>query len=96
MKNSIKYFLLTNLVAFSLNAFADNSDILPKSKLSKTEMQTKLKVNQCYTTEDLYTKDVYICKNEKNEINEFTMKEITSKQQSQAYQDMLKEAGVFF
>ena len=96
MKNFIKCFLLANLVAFSLNSFAEDSDILPKSKLSKTEMQTKLKVNQCYTTEDLYTKDVYICKNEKNEINEFTMKEITSKQQSQAYQDMLKEAGVFF
>ena len=58
MKNFIKCFLLANLVAFSLNAFADDSDILPKSKLSKSEMQKKLPTNQCFTTEELSLKHI--------------------------------------
>ena len=96
MKNFIKCFLLANLVAFSLNSFAEDSDILPKSKLSKSEMQKKLNTNQCYTTEALSLKNIYICKEQDNSIQEIVTSDISKDERLlQAEKAMLKEAGVF-
>lgn len=96
MKNFIKCFLLANLVAFSLNAFADDSDILPQSKLSKSEMQKKLPTNQCFTTEELSLKHIYICKEKDNSIQEVVTSDISKDPRLlQAEKAMLKGAGVF-
>lgn len=96
MKNSIKYFLLANIIAISLNAFADDSDILPQSKLSKTEIQKKLPTDQCFTTEELSLKHIYICKEKDNSIQEIVTSDISKDPRIlQAEKNMLKGAGVF-
>ena len=70
MKNSTKILFLTSIFALSLPSFADDSDLLPKSKLSKTEMSNKLQADQCYTNDKLFNDKLFICKEKDNTITE--------------------------